>query len=329
MPGTNLSNVIVPEIWVPYVVEKTAEKSAFITSGMIQNDPKFDQLASQAGPVVNMPFWADLTGDSENIEEGKDLTIDGIQAKKDVAPILRRAKAWSETDLSGMMTGDDPSAVIGDLVADFWARDMQKEAIAILNGIFGTSDTVTSAPLKDNILDITGLSGAKAAWSGAAFIDAEQMLGDAKTRLTGIVMHSATEAALKKQNLIETVQPSNDVSFGVYQGKRVIVDDGCPVDASKGVYTTYLFGDGAFALGNGSPADFVAAETDRDKRKGSGIDYLINRKQYLLHPRGCAFTSADTKAEGPSRAQLMNPANWKQVYETKNIRLVAFKHKLA
>ncbi len=41
MPGTNLSNVIVPEIWVPYVVEKTAEKSAFITSGMIQNDSTF------------------------------------------------------------------------------------------------------------------------------------------------------------------------------------------------------------------------------------------------------------------------------------------------
>ena len=36
-------------------------------------------------------------------------------------------------------------------------------------------------------------------------------------------------AYLKKQNLIETVQPSNDVAFGLYQGKRVIVDDGCPV----------------------------------------------------------------------------------------------------
>ena len=27
---------------------------------------------------------------------------------------------------------------IGDLVAQFWARDMQKELIAILNGVFGT-----------------------------------------------------------------------------------------------------------------------------------------------------------------------------------------------
>lgn len=64
-------------------------------------------------------------------------------------------------------------------------------------------------------------------------------------------MHSATEAYLKKQNLIATVQPSNDVAFGTYQGKRVIVDDGCPV--ASGVYTTYLFGNGAVALGNGNP----------------------------------------------------------------------------
>ncbi len=140
-------------------------------------------------------------------------------------------------------------------------------------------------------------------------------------------MHSATEAFLKKQNLIETVQPSNDVAFGLYQGKRVIVDDGCP--AAKGTYTTYLFGDGAVALGNGSPVGFVPTETDRNKKKGSGVDYLINRRTNILHPRGVAFTSAHVKkVEGPSREELRDAANWKPVYEPKQIRIVAFKHKL-
>ena len=90
-------------------------------------------------------------------------------------------------------------------------------------------------------LDISGNSGNAANWSGSAFIDAEQKLGDAKAQLTGICMHSATEAYLKKQNLIETVQPSNDVAFGTYQGKRVIIDDGCPYDSKTKAYTTYLF----------------------------------------------------------------------------------------
>ena len=153
------------------------------------------------------------------------------------------------------------------------------------------------------------------------------MLGYAKAQLSGICMHSATEAYLKKQNLIETVQPSNDVAFGTYQGKRVIIDDGCP--ASGGVYTTYLFGNGAIALGNGNPVGFVATETDRAKRKGSGIDYLINRKTMILHPRGIAWQNAEVaKTEGPSRLEVANPKNWKPVYEHKQIRIVAFKHKL-
>lgn len=333
MPGTTLQDVIVPELFNPYVVNRTMELSALVQCGIISNNTEFDALASQAAPTVNMPFFEDLTGESEQIIEGDDLEDNKITSQKDVAVILRRAKMWSATDLSAALAGSDPMAAIASLVAGFWARDMQKELIAVLKGIFGTVPAGESGTppaetrLASNLLDISGKSGAAANWSGQAFIDAEQMLGDAKAQLTGVCMHSATEAFLKKQNLIETVQPSNDVAFGVYQGKRVIVDDGCPVE--KGVYTTYLFGNGAVALGNGSPAGFVPTETDRAKRKGSGVDYLINRKTMILHPRGIAWQNAAVaKTEGPSRAEVQDPKNWKPVYEPKQIRIVAFRHKL-
>lgn len=333
MPGTTLQDVIVPELFNPYVINRTMELSALVQSGIIANNSEFDALASQAAPTVNMPFFEDLTGESEQVIEGADLADNKITSNKDVAAIIRRAKMWSATDLSAALAGADPMAAIGTLVARFWERDMQKELIAILNGIFGTipagaeGNPPAKTRLASNLLDISSLSGTKANWSGSAFIDAEQMLGDAKAQLTGVVMHSATEAYLKKQNLIDTVQPSNDVAFGTYQGKRVIVDDGCPV--SGGVYTTYLFGNGAVALGNGSPVGHVPTETDRAKRKGSGVDYLINRKAYILHPRGVAFTNANVaKTEGPSRIELADPANWNPVYEAKQIRIVAFKHKL-
>lgn len=331
MPGTTLQDVIVPELFNPYVINRTMELSALVQCGIIANDQEFDRLASQAAPTVNMPFFEDLTGESEQVIEGTDLEDNKITSNKDVAVIIRRAKMWSATDLSAALAGSDPMMAIGTLVARFWERDMQKELIALLDGIFGTipaeGETAAVTRLASNLLDISALSGAKANWSGSAFIDAEQMLGDAKAQLTGICMHSATEAYLKKQNLIETVQPSNDLGFGTYQGKRVIVDDGCPV--VNGVYTTYLFGNGAIALGNGNPVGFVPTETDRAKRKGSGVDYLINRKTMILHPRGVAFTNAKVeKTEGPSRAELKDAVNWKPVYEPKQIRIVAFKHKL-
>lgn len=334
MAGTTLSDVIVPQLFTPYVINRTMEQSNLVNSGIIVNNSEFDTLASQASPLVNMPFFEDLTGESEAVTEGTDLTAAGISSKQDVAAIIRRAKMWSATDLSAALAGKDPMEAIASLVASFWARDMQKELVAILAGIFGsyadTSNTVT--PLKDNILDISGESGAAAKWSGSAFIDAEQLLGDNKTALTVVMMHSATEAALKKQNLIETVQPSNDVAFGLYQGKRVIVDDGCPVtgSGSSQVFSTFLFGQGAIALGNGSPVGFVPTETDRDKKKGSGIDYLINRRTSILHPRGIQFTgkSVANMKTGPTREELKNAKNWNPVYEHKQIRIVEFRHKL-
>lgn len=140
-------------------------------------------------------------------------------------------------------------------------------------------------------------------------------------------MHSATKAYLKKQNLIQFERDSTDVEFETYQGRRVIVDDGCPV--AGGVYTTYLFGNGAIAYGNGSPVGFVPTELDREKRKGSGVDYLINRKTFILHPRGIKFTGAvRANQETVSRAELANAQNWQRVYEPKAIRMVCFKHKL-
>ncbi len=331
MPVTKLSDVIVPELFNPYVIQRTAELSTLLQCGIITTDAEFDRLASQAAPTVNMPFFADLTGESEQIIEDTDLAANKIESKKDVAAIIRRAKMWAGTDLAAALAGSDPMAAIATLVAGFWARDMQKELIAVLNGIFGTYTPdagVATTPLASNLLDISGASTtAGKLWSASSFIDAQQLLGDNQAQLTAVAMHSATWSYLKKLNLITTEHPSVDVSFDSYQGKRVVIDDGCP--AAGGVYTSYLFGQGALALGNGSPVGFVPTEIDRDKKKGSGVDYLINRKTMILHPRGVKFTNASVaKVEGPSRTELAAAQNWLPVYEPKQIRIVAFKHKI-
>lgn len=335
MATTILDVITNPSLFTSYVIKQTMEKSALCKSGIIVNDAAFDGLASQNSPLVTMPYFEDLTGESEAITEGTDLTADGIGSNADIAAIIRRAKMWSDTDLSAALSGKDPMAAIASLVAGFWERDMQKELISILKGIFGTftpEGGTATTPLASNILNISAKSGEAAKFSAPAFIDAEQLLGDNKTALTGVCMHSAVEAALKKQNLIETVQPSSDVAFGLYQGKRVIVDDGCPVTGTGAnmVFATYLFGQGAVALGNGNPTGFVATEVDRDKKKGSGVNYLINRKTTILHPRGIAFQSADVAKtkEGPTRAELGKAINWKPVYKPKEIRVVEMLHKI-
>lgn len=332
MPVTKIADVIVPELFNPYVVNRTMELSALFQSGIVVNNSEFDTLASEAARTHNMPFFEDLTGDSEATLEDVKMTPSKIGSNKDVSTTILRQKMWGASNLSAALAGADPMKAIGDLVAGFWARDMQKELIAILTGVFGSytpeGGTATTR-MSDHILDLTKLTKAEAKIIGAsAFIDACQLLGDAQSQLSGVAMHSATKSYLKKLNLIETERDSTDVEFEVYQGRRVTVDDGCPVD-KDGTYTTYLFGNGAVALGNGEPVGHVATEFDRDKQTGGGIDYLINRKAFILHPRGIAYTGAvREKVETPLRTELAMAENWNPVYEPKQLRIVAIKHKI-
>lgn len=85
MAGTTLQDVIVPELFNPYVINRTMELSALVQSGIIVNNTEFDALASQASPMVNMPFFEDLTGESEQVIEGTDLNDNKITSNKDVA----------------------------------------------------------------------------------------------------------------------------------------------------------------------------------------------------------------------------------------------------
>lgn len=56
---------------------------------------------------------------------------------------------------------------------------------------------------------------------------------------------------------------------------------------------------------------------------------LYNRRCFIMHPRGVAWQNTVREhVESPSREELANPQNWKRVYEPKQIRMVAFKHKV-
>lgn len=317
-----IADIIVPEVFNPYVVQRTMELSAIFESGIAQRTAEFDRLASVGARTVQMPFWGDLNGEDEVLDDNNALTPGKIQANKDEAVILRRGRAWGANDLAANLAGDDPMRAIADLVAAYWARRYQAALIATLQGVFA------SPSMAELVHDISEQTGDAAVISAKTTVDAAQKLGDAKTQLTAIVMHSATEAALAKQDLIEYVRPSTgSIDVPTFLGKRVIVDDGCPYDATTGTYTTYLFGPGAIAYGEGNPVGFVPTETDRDSLAGE--DYLINRRTFILHPRGVRFTSAQVAGVSPTNAELALGENWERIYEPKAIRIVKFVHKIA
>lgn len=318
---TIISDVIVPAVFNPYVIERTAALSAFYQSGIIARNAELDALASAGGKLINMPYWKDLTGDDEVLSDTGALTVGKITAGQDVAALLTRGRAWSANDLAEALSGDDPMAAIGELVAAYWARRFQVTLISILAGIFGNEATGMDGNKHD--ISAEGTAATRSISAGTT-VDALFKLGDATEKLTGFAMHSATVAKLTKDDLIETIPESEGKpAVKLYLGKPVVMDDGLPV--ADGVYTTYIFGQGAFGWGEGAAP--VPTETDRDSLAGD--DILINRRHFLLHPRGVAFKNIAVEGATPSNAELANYENWERVYENKNVRIVQFKHKLA
>jgi hypothetical protein len=312
MPKTTVADVIVPEVFNPYVVQQTAELSALYQSGIVATSDELNSLAASGGRLINMPFWNDLDGDDEVLSDIAALDVERITSGQDIAALLMRGKAWSVNDLAKALSGDDPMATIGQMVAGYWARRMQATLLSTLTGVFAAPSMAANVYDTDDRI------------SADNTILAIQCLGDAKSKLTGFMMHSAVEADLARQDLIDfTKDSTGSIEIPTYLGKRVIVDDGCPV--ANGVYTTYIFGQGAIGYGEGGAP--VPTETTRDAL--SGDDILINRRHFLLHPRGVRWTDAEVAGSSPTNAELANPANWLRVYEPKNVRIVKYTHRIA
>ena len=320
MAATRLGDVIVPVVFNPYTREKTAQLSNLFTSGIVAPVQELSWFVARGGNTLTMPFWHDLSGNSQVVSaDGTELTVSNITSDADAAVVLARGNAWGSNELAAALAGSDPMMAIAEAVSAWWARDMQTTLLAILDGLFKASGTLTTT----HLLDISGVSGGQAI-NGEAIMDAMQKMGDAKDKLTAIMMHSMTETVLAKQNLIDYVRVSDaEPRVGFYMGKRIIVDDSMP--NSSGTYDTYLFGPGAIGYADGTNSKVTETETDRNTL--SGEDILVNRRHFVLHPRGIKYVGTAVGG-GPANSTLATAASWTRVYEPKNIRIVCLRHKL-
>jgi hypothetical protein len=334
MAKTAVADIIIPTEFEKYAIERTAELSAFGECGIVESAPEFDALAAGGGREVKMPFWKDLSAARQLLSDAASLTVNKIAADQDIARIHNDAQVWSVNHLAKVISGDDPMQAIVDLVGGYWARTDEGLIVSCLKGMFA------AASLAGNLLSIKSetIAGQSASTrlNGATFVDATQKLGDRGDRLTAIAVHSATEAALRKLDLIDFIPDSEGkMTIKTFQGRRVIVDDNLPVRAGTTdgqVYTSYLFGPGAFARGTaplaGEPLEggFGTEGVEIARIALDSDTVLINRRRYILHPRGVKFTSAAVAGDSPTNAELENGANWSRVWENKNVRIVAIEH---
>src|SRR5438093_9042551 len=253
MAKTAVADIIIPTEFEKIRIKRNAKLEQFEQCSIVESAPEFDVIAAEAGGrQVTMPFWKDLTATRQLLSDAASLTVNKITSDQDIARLHNDAQVWSVNHLAKVVSGDDPMQAIVDLVASYWARTDEGLIISCLKGIFG------AASMAGNLLAIhsESVAGTTSATklNGATFVDACAKLGDAADRLTAVAMHSATEAALKKLDLIDFIPDSEGKSMlRTFQGRRVVVDDNVPSRAGTTdgtVYTSYLFGRGAFAKGS-------------------------------------------------------------------------------
>lgn len=322
MPVTKIADVVQPDLFAQYVIDKTTEKSEIMNAGVVENNAELNRLITGGGTILTMPKWNDLGGKSQVLDDTNPITVNNITSKSELATLLIRANAWGAHELAGAMAGDDPMKAIAERVADWWVRDEKSNIMAILNGVFASSG------MSGLISDITSATDSKI--SANAVLDAKQLMGDASDLLTMIYMHSATFTELQKQNVIQFIPAAESkVSIPTYLGYRVVCDDSAPVDTSGATpkYTTYLLARGAIQRGIGTPATLTSVETDRDSL--GSTDYLINRQAKVLHPKGISWIgSANITGATPSDAELATGTNWNRVSDIKKIGMVKLVHTL-
>jgi hypothetical protein len=323
--ATLRSDVIIPEVFTPYVIEQTTLRDAFLASGVVQ--PMAELNATEGGDFVNVPFWkANLTGDFEVLTDSTSLSPSKITADKQVGVILHRGRAWEARDLAALAAGSDPMAAIGAKVADYVANQRQKDLIKCLEGVFGAltgSDSPAFSALRFDTSGMTALGPRQVA-------KARSLLGDQGDKLTAVAMHSAVYYDLVERKAIDYVSTADargttttqsggtiagaygEVSVPTYMGLRVIVSDDLAPSSTN--YPVYFFTQGAIASG-----EQMAMETETDRDILAKSDAMSIDLHYTYHPVGAKWNVSTTN---PTQAQLATVGNWTKVYETKNIGIV-------
>ena len=325
MPVTRVSDVVVPEIFLPAVREFDETKSALLASGAVVRSPFLDNFLAGGGLGVNVPTVRTLEDTDPNVSnDDPDDFATPEKLSMGSQYTVRRSlnKAWATMDLAAALASIDPITEIARMVGAYRQKAMQRAVIACIRGVIADNIAAPDADEHvqgDMIYDVSvDGAGAPVAYTpgittfeGKHVIRGKLTAGDSMEDLSLMFMHSVVHASAQEKNLIQFNRESDATRFGTYMGMTIIVDDGLP--QSNGVFDTIIMGPGAIQMGVGAPLNPLEYDRVPLSGNGGGQDHLINRWEQAIHPVGYAMTG-NFPDGGPSVATLADGTTWKRVY---------------
>ena len=334
--ATLRSDLIIPEVFTPYLIEATTQTDSFLQSGVVQPLAELNLSSERGGDFVKIPFYkANLSGDFEVLTDSTSLTPAKITADNQIAAVLHRGRAFSSRDLASLAVGGglDPMAAIAQKMAAYVNNQKQKDLYSCLTGAFGSINANDSNSALFGLTIDSESSDSPTVLSPRHVARAKALLGDQGEKLSAMAVHSNVYYDLLERNVIDriyddggnadtaaasgsTTRAFDNPSFGSFMGLRVIVSDDIPTtgSGSSTEYSTFFFTQGAVVTGEQAP---IRTQTDRDilaLEEAMAVDL-----HYIYHPVGLKYAVSTVN---PNRSTLETVGSWSKVYETKNIGIV-------
>jgi len=149
---------------------------------------------------LELPQFNGLTNDEPDYTSDNPASAStpaNVTSKKQMARVAPRAKSWSVMDLANQLALDKPVGAITGRQGQFWATDFEQRVISSSLGILADNVATDSSDMLETVYSDIASPLAANLISGNAVIDAAQSLGDHKTSVTAIAMHSKPHADLQ------------------------------------------------------------------------------------------------------------------------------------
>ncbi len=326
MATTQIADIYNPLVFAAAEQEAQIELNAFLSSGVMFEDPRITAMASVGGNIGELPFFKPLGTEEPNYsDDDPDNKSTPNKITKGIMKyrLASQNQSWSTMDLAVDLALEDPAMAITNRVGKYWSTTNERRLIQSTMGILADNVANDSGDMVVNIAtDASGAPTDAELVSNDAILDAQQTAGDHQAGFAAIAMHSVVYSRLRKQQLITFVRDAdNNTLFQTYGNLRVIVDDSMSAvaGANRVTYTTVIFGNGAIAAGMGRTKVPSELYRNPDAGNGGGEEQLYSRRADIIHPLGFEFTSAAVAGQSATLAELSNAANWNRVWERKNI----------
>lgn len=318
------------EVFAGMMQEADYWATPIILSGIVQQDSSIMDLIGEKGNVATIPIYKPLDAFEDNMEA---LNNDGmtnntpveISGDKQTCMLIQRMKAFQAKDFTKELTGADPMTLIRNKIAGYYNQVWERELMNIAQAVMSVAE------LNDHVLDLD----TKSIEAGTIY-DAEQAaLGDMAGGLGLMVMHSMIFKEYKKMEMVDydkyvvdgVIQ--KEITLPTIAGKHVLVTDRFTSTGvgSEAVYSTYLFGEGAFLSCDKKNYENQYT-TNYDPETSAGIDKFYTKQGKVLHPNGLSLAVDKIVKESPTFAELGTSSNYALKFNPKNVKMGLIKSKV-